>query len=311
MPMTPGRSSTPPPLQRSAFWSYLVLGGGVLSLGFSPIFIRWADAPGTVTSMYRMAFAALALAVPFLRTLRRTGSFPRHALWMTICGGFFFALDIGFWSTGVVLGGATNPTLLDTIAPLWVGLFSVLFFKQHLGKQFWIGLAIALTGAVMILGFDLQTDLRQAQGALLGLVGGIFYGGYVMFIERGRAGLGALACFWISTASAAFFLLLFNIAARHALSGYDSVTVLAFLGAGLLNQIGGFLSVTFALGYLPSTIVSPALLIQPLAVAFLAGPLLNERIHLWQVPGGAAVLFGLYLIQRSQSRNAPPPPSTH
>ena len=235
-------------MQRSAFWSYLVLGGGVLSLGFSPIFIRWADAPGTVTSMYRMAFAALALAVPFLRTLRRTGAFPRHALWMTICGGFFFAMDIGFWSTGVVLGGATNPTLLDTIAPLWVGLFFMLFFKQHLGKRFWIGLAIALAGAVVILGFDLQTDLRQAQGALLGLVGGIFYGGYVMFIERGREGLGALACFWISTASAAFFLLLFNIAAGHALSGYDSNTMLAFLGAGLLNQIGGFLSVHLRAG---------------------------------------------------------------
>lgn len=287
-----------PSTHRPSAWAYAVLAGGVLSLGFSPLFIRWADAPGTVTSMYRMAVAAVVLFVPFLHILRRSGRPPVRAVWMAIGGGFFFALDIGFWSTGVVLGGATNPTLLDTIAPLWVGLFSMLFFKQRLGKRFWIGLTIALAGAVLILGFDLQADVRQAQGALLGLLGGVFYGGYVMFIERGREGLGALSCFWLSTASAALFLLLFNLAVGNALLGYDSRTMLAFLGAGLLNQIGGFLSVTFALGYLPATIVAPALLIQPVATAFLAGPLLGEKLTIWQIPGGAAVLFGLYLIQR-------------
>jgi len=288
-------------------WAYAVLAGGVLSLGFSPLFIRWANAPGTVTSMYRMAIAALVLLVPFLHTVRRSKKPPVRAVWMAIGGGFFFALDIGFWSTGVVLGGATNPTLLDTIAPLWVGLFSMLLFKQRLGRQFWIGLTIALAGAVLILGFDLQADVRQAQGALLGLLGGVFYGGYVMFIERGREGLGALACFWLSTASAALFLLLFNLAAGNALRGYDGRTMLAFMGAGLFNQIGGFLSVTFALGYLPATIVAPALLIQPVATAFLAGPLLGEKLNIWQIPGGAAVLFGLYLIQqREEPREVPP-----
>jgi len=295
-----------PPSTATSF-AYIMLGAGVLGLGLSPIFIRWADAPGTVTSMFRLAIAAGVLLMPFLSAVRRGGPLPLRAAIMAVGGGLFFSLDIGFWATGVILGGATNPTLLDTIAPLWVGLFSMLFFKRRLGRRFWIGLTIALAGAVLILGFDLQADVRHAQGALLGLLGGVFYGGYVMLIKQGRSELNALVCFWISTASAAFFLLIFNLWVGHPLTGYDTQTMLAFLSAGLINQIGGFLSVTFALGYLPSTMVASALLIQPVATALLAAPLLGERLRLWQIPGGAAVLFGLYLIQRSQSNGERPP----
>lgn len=300
-PSQPETKMSAPPL------AYLVLAGGVLSLGLSPIFIRWADAPGTVTSMYRMAIAAGILLLPFLQTVRRSKPLPLRAVLMSVGGGLFFALDIGFWATGVKLAGATNPTLLDTIAPLWVGLFSLLLFNKHLGKRFWIGLAIALAGAAVILGFDMQTDVQQARGALLGLLGGVFYGGYVMLIERARGELNTMTSFWLSTASSALFLLLFNLAIGHPLTGYDASTVFAFLGAGLLSQIGGFLSVTYSLGYLPSTIVAPALLIQPVATAFFAFPLLGERLRLWQIPGGAAVLFGLYMIQRGQVREDVPP----
>ena len=38
----------------SATLPYLALAVGILSLGFSAIFVRWAQAPGIITSFYRM-----------------------------------------------------------------------------------------------------------------------------------------------------------------------------------------------------------------------------------------------------------------
>ena len=49
---------------------YLALLVGVLVLSLSTLFIRWAEAPGMVTSFYRMAVATLAVAPFFVRHWR-------------------------------------------------------------------------------------------------------------------------------------------------------------------------------------------------------------------------------------------------
>ena len=106
----------------STFPSYLALGIGILSLGFSAIFVRWADAPGPVASFYRMAIPVVLLAWPFYRRVKTRGRLPRRGLQFAVLGGLFFAADMAFWASGVVMSGATNPTLLANTAPLWVGL---------------------------------------------------------------------------------------------------------------------------------------------------------------------------------------------
>ena len=111
----------------SRFPAYLALGVGILSLGFSAIFVRWANAPGIVTSFYRMTIAAALLAWPFYRRVKANKvSLSRQGLRFAVLGGLFFAADLALWSTGVVMSGATNPTLLANTAPLWVGLGCVI-----------------------------------------------------------------------------------------------------------------------------------------------------------------------------------------
>ena len=45
-------------------------------------------------------------------------------------GGLFFAGNLAFWASGVLLSGATNPTLLLNTAPLWVGLGAVILWED-------------------------------------------------------------------------------------------------------------------------------------------------------------------------------------
>jgi hypothetical protein len=49
--------------------AYLALGAGVLALSLSAMFVRWADAPGPITALYRMFFSVFLL-VPFF--IKRT-----------------------------------------------------------------------------------------------------------------------------------------------------------------------------------------------------------------------------------------------
>jgi drug/metabolite transporter (DMT)-like permease len=287
-------------MNSSRLSSYLALGVGIVCLGFSGIFVRWANAPGPVSSFYRMVVSVVLLAWPFYRGIKNGKSLPRQGLQISALGGLFFAADLAFWSSGVVLSGATNPTLLANTAPLWVGLGALFLFRERLNTMFWAGLLLAMVGAVVILGLDSLRAVSFGLGTLFGLFSGIFYGGYYLITQRGRETLDSLTYFWPAAVSSAVALLGLNLVLGYPLAGYPIRTCLSFIALALVSQILGYLSINYALGYLPASVVAPTMLGQPVVTAILAGPLLGEVLSLWQVLGGIAVLVGVYVVHRSR-----------
>jgi drug/metabolite transporter (DMT)-like permease len=288
---------------RSSLLAYLWLAFGILSISFSAIFVRWAGAPGTVTSFYRMAVAVLVLAGPFYRQFRVQGTPPRLGIRMALLGGLLFAGDLALWTTGVVLSGATNPTLLANTAPLWVGLGSLIFFREKLSARFWTGLVLAMCGAILILGLDALRAATLGLGTLLGLMAAIFYGSYFLVTQRGRENLDSLTYVWLTALSASMALLLLNTALGQPLYGYTALTYLNFLGLGVLVQVFGWLAINYAQGYLPASIVAPTMLGQPVITGVLAGLLLGETFSVWHILGGVTVLAGVYIVHRSRRKS--------
>ena len=88
---------------------------------------------------------------------------------------------------------------------------------------------------------------------------------------------------------------------RQPLVGSTSAGYLNMIAAALVSQVAGYLAISYALGYLPASIVSPTLLGQPVLTALLAVPLLNESIGWAQVAGGALVLAGIWFINRPRT----------
>jgi drug/metabolite transporter (DMT)-like permease len=280
--------------------AYLALGVGILSLASSAILVRWAQAPGIVTSFYRVAIATGLMAWPFLRGVRAGGTLPRRGIQFAFLGGLFFAADLAFWTTGVVLSGATNPTLLANTAPLWVGMGALVFFGERLNAAFWGGLILALSGVLLILGLDALRAASLGLGSLLGLLASIFYGGYFLITQQGRETLDSITYFWIAALGSTLGLLLVCVVFRQPLTGYPLHSYVTFLGMGLVNQILGYLAINYALGQLPASVVAPTMLGQPVVTALLAWPLLGEGLVLWQVFGGTAVLVGVYVVHHSR-----------
>ncbi len=285
-------------IEHSYTKAYVVLGISLLAMGFSGIFVRLAGAPGAVAGFYRMAIAAVLLFVPFARGIRRGGWPGRREVLIALLSGLLFAADLFFWNTGILLSGATNPTLMGNTAPIWVGLGAILFFKERPGRLFWIGLLVALGGAAVILGVDALNDVGL--GTFFGILSGMFYGAYFLVVQRSRQQLNTLTSFWLSVIGSVAGLALMARLLNQPLTGYSTFTYLNLLALGLFVQVGGQMGVAYALGYLPASLVSPTLLLQPVLTGLLAVPILGETISLVQILGGAAVLIGVFVVHRGR-----------
>ncbi len=290
----------------AASWlPYLALAAGILSLGFSPILIRVAGAPGPVAAFYRMAIAGAVVLLPFALRLRRRSPLPLQGVGFAVLGGIALGLDNAAWATGVMLSGATNPTLTANTAPLWVGFGAWLIFREHLRPAFWVGLVLAMLGSTLVLGLDALRSAALGLGTGLGLVAGVFYAAYFLFTQRGRQSLDSVSYFWLASSSAAVSIFPITLVLDQPLLGYPIQTYLALLALGLLTQVFGWLSINYAQGHLPASVVAPSALMQPVIVALLAGPLLGERFQALQLLGGALVLGGMLLVHRSRRVRIP------
>lgn len=288
---------------------YLTLAAGIVCIAFSAIFTRWAEVPGTVSAFYRVAIAAVALALPFARSTVRGGARavrmspssgrPSWGVWaLAAAAGVFFALDLALWNTSLFLTPAATATLLGNDAPLIVGLGALILFRERLGAIYWLGLALALVGMIIIVGPDVLSHTQLGAGDALALAAGASYGCYLLATQRIRAHLDTLSSLWVASAAGAVLLLLFTLVRHQALWGFSARTYVMLLALGLLIQVGGWLAINYALGHLPAAVVSVTLLAQPVLTAIFAVPLLGEALAPAQIVGGCVALAGIYLVNR-------------
>lgn len=286
-------------------WPYLALVSGTLALSLSGLFIHWAEAPGTVTSFYRMLVASIALLPLVLRPSNRAAMPRGRMLALPLLGALFVALDHGTWSTSIHYTNIGTATLLNNVAPLWVAVFAAVFWKEHLSPRFWLGLVLTLVGVSVVFGNDLISQPRLSGGDLLALISSLFYCSYYLVTQRARKTVATLPYVWMVTAGGAFFLLAWNLVTGQALTGYSPLTYLIFLGAGLISQILGYFSVAYALGHLPASVVSPSMVAQPVLTTVMAIPLAGQMLLAGQWIGGLVVLVGIYLVNISRGGSEP------
>ncbi len=281
---------------------YLALVSGIIALSLSSLFVRWADAPGAVTSFYRMAVASLVFLTIFLRQPSADRRLDRRWIFLPLLGGLFTALDHATWATAINFTRVANATLMNNLAPLWVALVAFLIWRERLSAGFWLGLVMTIGGAAWVLGSDFLARPQLNQGNLLAVLSSLFYAAYFLTTQRGRARFSTLTYVFLITAVSSLILLAVNLLLGNRLWGYSTPTLLAFLGAGLISQVIGYFSVGYALGHLPASLVSPTMIAQPVLTALMAIPLAGETLLPAQWMGGLIVLSGIYLVNVSRQQ---------
>ena len=274
--------------------AYGALVCGILCIGCSALFVKFAGVPGTVSAFYRLFFAAPPLLAAWLWLRKPLPA--RHDLLLMAAGGALFAIDLSLWNSGLLLTSAATATLLANNAPIWVGLGALFFFRERLAPRFWIGLALSLLGMALIVGSSGWRELRFNRGDLLAIAASMFYAAYLLTTQKARVANDTLSFMTVSVVVGTVLLLVVNLCLGLPLGGFSARSWWALIGLGLISQLAGWLAINYALGHLKASAVSVSLLGQAVVTALLSIPLLGEALGMAQSVGGLLVLSGIYLV---------------
>jgi len=285
--------------------AYFALFLGISALSLTAMFVRWADAPGTISGFYRLFFSSLILIPVVIIRGKKKFQITRNNILFPILGGVFTAFDFAFWNTSVFFTSASNSTLLGNTAPIWIGLVTIFVFREKVPLGFWIGLFLALFGAGMVLGNDLMIHTDLGIGDLMAITAGFFYAGYLLATQFGRKSMDPISYMVVMVTSASIFSFIINAILGVPFIGYSSQSWIMFIIMAFISQILGYISITFALGHLPASLVSPTMIAQPILTTLLAIPLLKELPQIFQIIGGIIALAGIFLVHLSNNRKLP------
>lgn len=275
---------------------HVLLGVGVVAISCAAVLVRLADAPPLVVAAYRLLIAS-AVLLPI--GLLRVRAEMRSLLWgqwrLLSLAGALLALHFALWIASLSYTSVTSSVVLVTATPLFVAVASWLLFRERLRKATFVGVAISLVGALVIGYSGLTRGGAAMSGNLLALSAALAMAGYLLVGRYLRREAGLLAYTTVVFSSAAAALLMVVVVWGSPLYGYDVETYAAVFALALVPQLVGHMSLNWALKYLPATMVTVAVLGEPVGASVLAWAALGESPDGLEVAGGVLILAGVLL----------------
>lgn len=269
---------------------------GVVAVSAAAILIRVADAPAIAVAFWRCALGAAMLA-PFA-LLRRERLPSGRALYIGVASGVALGVHFGVWISSLDYTSVAASVVLVTSSPIFVAILAYIFLGERTSPLSFAGILVALGGTVVIASDD-SVGSAALFGNMLALAGAATFAVYVLTGRFSRTGgVGFLGYSIVAYSAGALTLLPVGILSGVQMWGYPGETWFWLFMLTLGPQILGHTVFNWALGYLDASIISGAVLAEPIVSSMLAWLILSETPGTPTVIGGAVVLVGLFLLLR-------------
>jgi drug/metabolite transporter (DMT)-like permease len=276
---------------------------GACAIAFSGIIYVKAEVSPETGAFFRCLYALPPLWLLVWFEDRALGKRDRRQRAFAWVAGVFLAVDLLFWHHAIEAVGAGLATVLANTQVVLVGLAAWALLGERPARSALAAIPLAGLGVVLISGVleDGAYGDDPLLGAVLGLLAGVCYTGFLLALRHGSRDLRRLAGpLYDATLAAAVVLLPLGL-----LQGDLDLTPAAsahgwLLFLALTNQVSAWLLITTSLSRLPAVLTSILLTLQPVASVFFAALLLSERPSALQLVGTVAILAGLVIASASR-----------
>ncbi|HEY0306093.1 MAG TPA: DMT family transporter [Longimicrobiales bacterium] len=203
--------------------------------------------------------------------------------------------------TGLSMTTATAAQMLITGGPAVTLLVAILLGKEQATRQKWVGIALAGSGALLLVG--LASIETGALGNLLIVVNMIAYSLYLVSARDILHRYHPLTVItWIFIFGSIGLMPFGLLPAIHEFPTTSTTARLALLWIIALPTVTAYYLNMWALTRVESSVVSTFVYLQPVLTAMMAIPILGERPSLRMVPAAMLIFAGVAISIQSARR---------
>ncbi len=270
---------------------------GVISVSASAIFVKLCSAPSGVIAFYRLFFSVLFMTPIFLnKHIRELRFMTKKDLMFSAIAGVLLAFHFILWFESLNFTSVASSTVLVTLQPLFAFLGTYLFFKEKLsGKTIVCGI-VAIAGSVLISWGDFRINKTALFGDFLSLTACALITGYLLVGQSVRKRMSLISYTFVVYLISSITLLIFILAVNQPLYPYNLSDWSYFILLAIVPTLLGHSLFNWALKWVSTSIISMAILFEPVGATILAFFILGEKTVWSQIAGGIIVILGISLF---------------
>ncbi len=295
-------SAPPSGLSRPPAPDVVRLGVAVVFISLSGPMIAATAAPVLAIAFWRCLIGSGITGVWVIaRRWSSLGALTRREIRLTVIAGVFLGLHFATWIPSLTLTTIAASTALVATQPIWAALIARATGVQ-ISSRVWIGIAIALSGVIVLTGVDLSVDPAHLWGDALALVGAVFSAAYVSVAERVRKTVDTSTMTFVLYAVSAVTILPLVFIFGQQLVGFDAQAWALILAVTLGAQLLGHSMMTRVLSSTSATVVSLAILFEMPGATLVAAIWLGQVPPLALLPAAGLILAGLVIVIKAADR---------
>jgi drug/metabolite transporter (DMT)-like permease len=264
------------------------------------------DVPALTIAFYRCALASVIL-IP-LAWRRHPGalrSVSSRTRWLVVCAGVALGCHFATWVSSLSYTSIAASAVLVQTMPIWVALGGPLIGERTSARG-WLGIAVAIVGTIVIaVTAPAGAHSNPLLGDVLAVAGAIFAAVYVMIGRRVRQELSLVAYSASVDAIAAASLGAAMLVSGTPFFGFPPQAWLLFAAMTAGPQFLGHTVFNHLLGEVKASVVSVALLAEPIGATLLAFLVFGERPGVRTIVGAAIVLAGVAITVFAEAGRRP------
>ncbi|HJU88361.1 MAG TPA: DMT family transporter [Gemmatimonadaceae bacterium] len=288
-----------------------VLALALLGISTAGPLVRLSSAHPVTIAAWRVGFSLIVIAAAIVVTKgwKQWRRLDRGGLLLAVAAGIMLALHFWSWNASVALTTIAASAVLVNLHPIIVAAISSVWLHERPTRRQWIGIGVAMLGALVVGAADLGTLRESASGrALLGdglaLIGAFTVAIYYLIGRRLRQTLDLWPYVGLVYSACLLTLLLIASIAGAPLAPQPPRELLIFAALALGPMLLGHTGMNWALRYLPAYVVTLTVLGEPVGATLLALllPGIREVPPVLTIAGGILVLLGIMLAMARVSR---------
>lgn len=280
---------------------------GIMGISLSAIFVKYAQAPSTVTAAWRLLWTVVLMTPVVLgkgEVRRELFHLDRKTLILSALSGLFLAIHFVLWFESLKHTSVASSTAIVCTEVIWVCIGFCLLLKGRLSRKAMLAIAITLVGSLLIAYADSFTGGSHLRGDILALVAAIAVAAYTLIGRWVRAKVSTSVYTYVVYVSCVAVLLVSVLVQGYNVLGYGFSPVLVGLLLSVFSTILGHSIFSWCLKFLSPSFVSASKLCEPVVAAIMAAFLFGEMPVPLQIVGGAMIIGGVLFYSRLESEGA-------